>query len=228
MRLLVCEDQKNIATSLATLLRQNNYEVDIASDGEEGQYMIESGIYDAIILDIMMPKKNGIEVLKSVRESGIETPILLLTAKSQLEDKVLGLDSGADDYLTKPFAFEELFARIKVMTRRKSDTIIKELKFSDVSLVQGSASLAGEKSKVELSQKELQLIEMFLSNPNMILKKEVALEKLCGLEKDTTLNNVEVYIHFLRKKIAHISSRVQIRTVRRVGYILEEINDKEI
>lgn len=225
MRILIVEDQKNIANSVSALFKQNMYEVDVAYDGEDGQYMIESEIYDAVILDIMLPKINGIKVLENVRKAGVTTPILLLTAKSQLEDKILGLDCGADDYLTKPFACEELLARIRVLTRRRGGAIIDELTFEDVVMQMNASYVQGSKNKVELSQKERQLLELFLTNPNIVIKKEVALEKLCGLEKDTTLNNVEVYVHFLRKKIAHISTTVHIRTVRGLGYVLEKIND---
>ncbi len=225
MRLLVVEDQKNIANSVSALFKQNMYEVDVAYDGEEGQYMIETDIYDAVILDIMLPKINGIKVLENVRKAGVTTPILLLTAKSQLEDKVLGLDQGADDYLTKPFACEELLARIRVLTRRRAGVIVEELKFEDITMPMNASYVEGGKNKVELSQKERQLMELFLNNPNIVIKKEVALEKLCGLEKDTTLNNVEVYVHFLRKKIDHISDAVNIRTVRGLGYVLEKKND---
>lgn len=225
MRILIVEDQKNIANSVSALFKQNMYEVDVAYDGEDGQYMIESEIYDAVILDIMLPKINGIKVLENVRKAGVTTPILLLTAKSQLEDKILGLDCGADDYLTKPFACEELLARIRVLTRRRGGAIIDELTFEDVVMQMNASYVQGSKNKVELSQKERQLLELFLTNPNIVIKKEVALEKLCGLEKNTTLNNVEVYVHFLRKKIAHISTTVHIRTVRGLGYVLEKIND---
>lgn len=225
MRLLVVEDQKNIANSVSALFKQNMYEVDVAYDGEEGQYMIETDIYDAVILDIMLPKINGIKVLENVRKAGVTTPILLLTAKSQLEDKVLGLEQGADDYLTKPFACEELLARIRVLTRRRAGVIVEELKFEDITMPMNTSYVEGGKNRVELSQKERQLMELFLNNPNIVIKKEVALEKLCGLEKDTTLNNVEVYVHFLRKKIDHISDDVNIRTVRGLGYVLEKKND---
>ncbi|MFI3129588.1 MAG: response regulator transcription factor [Bacillota bacterium] len=225
MRLLVVEDQKNIANSVSALFKQNMYEVDVAYDGEQGQYMIETDIYDAVILDIMLPKINGIKVLENVRKAGVTTPILLLTAKSQLEDKVLGLEQGADDYLTKPFACEELLARIRVLTRRRAGVIVEELKFEDITMPMNASYVEGGKNRVELSQKERQLMELFLCNPNIVIKKEVALEKLCGLEKDTTLNNVEVYVHFLRKKIDHISDAVNIRTVRGLGYVLEKKND---
>ncbi|MFI3168044.1 MAG: response regulator transcription factor [Bacillota bacterium] len=225
MRLLIVEDQKNIANSVSALFKQNMYEVDVAYDGEDGQYMIETGIYDAVVLDIMLPKINGIKVLENVRKAGVTTPILLLTAKSQLEDKILGLDCGADDYLTKPFACEELLARIRVLTRRRVGVIVEELTFEDVVMPMNASYVQGGKNKVELSQKERQLLELFLGNPNIVIQKEVALEKLCGLEKDTTLNNVEVYVHFLRKKISHISDTVHIRTVRGLGYVMEKIND---
>ena len=213
MNILIVEDQVNFAKAVATLLRQNNYTVDVAYDGEDGCNKIARGIYDVVLLDIMLPKIDGIEVLRRVRGAKNETPILLLTAKSQLDDKVYGLDMGADDYLTKPFEYEELLARIRVLTRRRVDVFGDIISFSDLEYCVKTYTLKGKDHQLELTSKETQLVDLFLSNPNVIIKKELALDKLCGIDNDITLNNVEVYVHFIRKKLALLSDKVRIRTV---------------
>lgn len=223
MRLLLVEDEEGFAEALCTSLKMEHYITDWAKDGEEGLAQGLSGIYDAIILDIMLPKMNGLTVLQKLREQGIHTPVLLLTAKSELDDKINGLDSGADDYLTKPFHREELYARLRALTRRQSvNPAPQELAYGDIYMLQGSNELFCKTSgnSLPLNGKEYQLMEYLLRNAGQIISREQIIEKIWGYDTDTEYNNVEVYISFLRKKLTFLKAEATIQTVRKLGYKL--------
>ena len=221
MKLLIVEDEVALAEALSEILKRNKYAVDAVYDGEDGLEYGLTGIYDCIILDIMLPKMSGIEVLKTLRKRHISTPILLLTAKSDTEDKIKGLDSGADDYLTKPFVTGELLARVRSLTRRKGEVVTDEFTFGDIALNKSTFSLSREGQFVKLSLKEYQIMELLIANPKQLIPKERFIEKIWGYESDVEYNNIEVYISFLRKKLSSISAPVQIKTARGIGYSLE-------
>lgn len=223
MRLLLVEDEEGFAEALCTSLKMEHYITDWAKDGEEGLAQGLSGIYDAIILDIMLPKMNGLTVLQKLRQQEIHTPVLLLTAKSELDDKINGLDSGADDYLTKPFHREELYARLRALTRRQSvNPAPQELAYGDIYMLQGSNELFCKTSgnSLPLNGKEYQLMEYLLRNAGQIISREQIIEKIWGYDTDTEYNNVEVYISFLRKKLTFLKAEATIQTVRKLGYKL--------
>ena len=223
MRLLLIEDEEGFAEALCASLKMEHYITDWAKDGEEGLNLGLSGVYDAIILDIMLPKMNGLTVLRKLRQQDIHTPVLLLTAKSELEDKITGLDTGADDYLTKPFHREELYARLRALTRRQTGTAApQELRFGDLYMLQGSNEVYCETtgSSLPLNGKEYQLMEYLLLNAGQIISREQIIEKIWGYNTDAEYNNVEVYISFLRKKLSFLKTEVSIQTVRKLGYKL--------
>jgi len=222
MRILIVEDEVHLAEALAHILGKNNYTVDVAFDGEVGMDNALSDIYDIIILDIMLPKVDGITILKQIRKDGISTPVILLTAKGEISDKIIGLDSGADDYLAKPFATEELLARIRALARRKGELLSEDsLKFGDIGLNTNTLKLSSGKSDVKLTLKESNLLELLISRNKFATSKEVIIEKIWGFDAEVEHNHVEVYISFLRKKLLYLNSKVIINTVRGVGYILE-------
>lgn len=221
MKLLVVEDEVALAEALSEILKRNKYAVDTVYDGEDGLEYALTDIYDCIILDIMLPKMNGIDVLRTLRKRRISTPVLLLTAKSDIEDKINGLDSGADDYLTKPFVSGELLARVRSLTRRKGEVVTDEFTFGDIALNKSTFSLSREGQFVKLSLKEYQILELLIANPRQLIPKERFIEKIWGYESDVEYNNVEVYISFLRKKLSVIGSKVTIKTARGIGYFLE-------
>jgi len=222
MRILIVEDELHLAEALTHILRKNNYTVDAVNDGTSGLDNALSGIYDLILLDIMLPEMDGLSVLKCIREEGISTPVILLTAKGEITDKVKGLDSGADDYLAKPFATEELLARIRSASRRKGEVIANNtLKFGDIELNTSSLKLSTGGKGIKLILKECELLELLILRKTSITSKEMVIEKLWGFDTDAEHNNVEVYISFLRKKLAFLHSSVVINTVRGVGYVLE-------
>lgn len=222
MRVLIVEDEKRIADALGRMMKDNKYSCDVVYDGLDGYLYAESDIYDVIVLDIMLPKMNGIDVVKKMRANKIKTPVLLLTARDSVQDIVTGLDSGADDYLTKPFTKEELLARIRALTRRQGEVIIDELKFGDITLnLSGYNLTCGEKS-IHLGYKEFEILKLLMSNPKIVVQKEDIITKVWGYDSDAEDNNVEVYISFIRKKLAFIGSKVCIGTVRKIGYHLEE------
>jgi len=221
MRLLIVEDEVHLAQALKEILEKQGYAVDAVYDGQNGLAYAKTGVYDLIFLDIMLPKMNGIEVLRSLRQAKTSTPILMLTAKDEIEDKVNGLDSGADDYLTKPFSTEELLARTRALLRRKGEVIDDLVSFGDVSLNVKKNALECASETVKLPLKEFQIMEMLIYNPEQILSKERIIEKVWGGDSDAEYNNVEVYISFLRKKLMCIGALTEIRTVRGVGYALE-------
>jgi DNA-binding response OmpR family regulator len=223
MRILIVEDEFHLAEALTQILKKNNYTVDAVYDGESGLDYAISNIYDLIVLDIMLPKMDGISILKNIRGEGLSTPIILLTAKGEISDKVVGLDSGADDYLAKPFATEELLARIRAMSRRKGEVIVDStLKFGDIELNPSTLKLSTGSKEVKLILKESELLELLISRKNATTSKELIIEKLWGFDSDVEYNHVEVYISFLRKKLLYLNSKTIINTVRGVGYNLEE------
>ncbi|MEN6460712.1 MAG: response regulator transcription factor [Syntrophomonas sp.] len=221
MRILVVEDEIRLAEAIAQIIKQNKYTVDVVNDGEDGYDYAMSGIYDVIVLDVMLPKMNGFDVVREMRRQKNQTPVILLTAKSEVTDKVTGLDGGADDYLTKPFAPDELIARIRALSRRKGEVIMDELILADLELILSNNILQCGNKTVQLGLKEFEIMRILLSNPNTIVPKEDMLLKIWGAESDAEDNNVEVYISFLRKKLAYLNSAVNISTIRKVGYRLE-------
>lgn len=226
MRLLLAEDERELSKALSTILKHNLYTVDTVFDGEEALAYIENGNYDGVILDIMMPKIDGISVLKIIRSKGINVPVLILTAKSEVDDKVLGLDCGANDYLTKPFSIKELLARIRAMTRIKTEAVDSLLKFGNVTLNRVTFELSTAYGSYRLANKEFQIMEMFMSNPKNLVSTERILEKIWGYDTETEVSVVWVYISYIRKKLASINSNIYIKATRNLGYSLEEkVND---
>ena len=221
MRLLLAEDEKELSDALVTVLKYNHYSVDAVYDGEEALEYLETENYDGAILDIMMPKMDGIEVLTRVRKKGNPVPILMLTAKSEVDDKVLGLDKGANDYLTKPFAMKELLARIRAMTRGRQE-VENTLRYGNITLDRGFFELKGPGAMFRLANKEYQMMEMLLTNPRQVIPTERFLEKIWGYDSDAEPQVVWVYISYLRKKLAAVQADVQIKATRNVGYALEE------
>jgi len=221
MRLLLMEDEWGLVEALKTIFTKENYCVDICMDGENGLDYALTGIYDLIILDIMLPQKDGLTVLKELRQAKIETPVLILTAKTELEDKITGLDWGADDYLTKPFQTGELLARIRAVTRRKGEMIANDPSWGDLILRQKTREIICGTASVKLGLKEFLLLETLMVNSRQIISKEQLIEKVWGFDSEAEYNNVEVYISFLRKKINFVGSHVQIKVNRGIGYFLE-------
>ena len=222
MRILIVEDELHLAEALTQILRKNNYTVDSVNDGESGLDNALSGIYDLIVLDIMLPEMDGISILKNIRKEGISTPVILLTAKGDISDKVAGLDSGADDYLAKPFATEELLARIRALSRRKSEVLPDNtLQYGDIELAPSTLKLSKGSKDVKLILKESELLELLILRKNAVTSKELIIEKIWGFDSEVEYNHVEVYISFLRKKLVFLNSDVIINTVRGVGYVLE-------
>ncbi len=222
MNILLVEDEKNLSDALVHILKKEKYSVDAVYDGQSGLDYGMTGRYDVILLDIMLPKMNGYDVLSKLREEKIATPVLLLTARNQTSDKVKGLDLGADDYLAKPFSTGELLARIRALLRRKTDTIItNEKTFLDLTLNVSNFEMTCGDKKIKVSLKESEIMQYFLSRPNFVVTKDELIIKLWGYDSDVEYNNIEVYISFLRKKLAFLCSKVVISTVRGVGYKLE-------
>lgn len=224
MRLLLAEDEKTLSNALVTILKHNNYSVDAVYNGEDAIDYIETGVYDGAILDIMMPKVDGITVLKTIRAGSNKMPVLLLTAKSDVDDKVLGLDAGADDYLTKPFVTKELLARIRAMTRRQAELTDNSLSFGDLKLDRVSFELSSPSGKLPLTAKEFQIMESFMNHPSQIISAERLMEKIWGFDSDSEINVVWTYISYLRKKLKLLQSGVTIKAVRNIGYTLENEN----
>ena len=221
MRVLVVEDEVRLAEALTEILKSQKYAVDMVHDGEDGYDYACSGIYDAIVLDVMLPKMDGFEITRKLRAEGITTPIIMLTARESVNDKIKGLDAGADDYLTKPFIPGELLARIRAISRRQGEVVLDELKFEDISLNLSNYTLDGTGRSISLGPKEFDIMRLLISSPNVIVPKEDILVKIWGTETDVEDNNVEVYISFLRKKLGKLTERVQITTIRKIGYRLE-------
>lgn len=226
MRILLAEDEKLLSDALVEMLTHNNYSVDAVYNGQDAIDYLLNGDYDAAVLDIMMPKKDGISVLKELRAAGFATPVIMLTAKSQIEDRVEGLDSGADDYLTKPFAMPELLARLRAITRRQPELTGTNLEFEDLVLGRADYSLSGPDGSIKLANKEYQIMEMLMANSGKVIPTERFMEKVWGYDSDAEINVVWVNISGLRKKIAELGAHVQIKAARGIGYSLEVKNDK--
>ena len=222
MRILLVEDEKRMAQALCEILRLEKHEVDHYANGLDGLVAIESGIYDIVILDVMLPGMDGYTITKQARSKGIATPILILTAKADLDDKVMGLDSGADDYLTKPFMTRELLARIRALGRRTLGATDGVLSYGDIALDTGTLTLSCTKNgqSVRLSEKEYHILEYFIANSGQVLTREQLAVKIWGFESDAEYNNVEVYMSFTRKKLAFVEAKTEIKAVRGVGYEL--------
>lgn len=221
MRLLLAEDEKSLSHALVTILEKSHYSVDAVYDGQEALEYLESEAYDGLILDIMMPKVDGITVLKTIRKQGNKIPVLILSAKSEIEDKVDGLDAGANDYLAKPFDARELLARIRVITRVNTESNDSLIRFGHVTLNRKTYVLKGEKAEFKLANKEFQMMELLMANPHQVISTDRIFEKIWGYESDTEINIVWVYIAYLRKKLVKMHADIEIKAHRNVGYSVE-------
>ena len=221
MRILLAEDERSLSRAIMALLERNHYSADAVYDGEEALAYLECGNYDALILDLMMPKLDGLSVLRRLREGGNRIPVLILTAKSEVDDKVLGLDTGANDYLTKPFSTPELMARIRAMTRSQTTQATSRLTFGNITLDQTTFELSSPSSSVRLTNKEFQMMELLMRNPRQRISSERFLERIWGYDSDVELNVVWVYLSYLRKKLAALQANIQIKAFRNAGYALE-------
>lgn len=217
---MIVEDEVRLAEALAQILKDNNYQVDTVYDGRDGLDYLVSGYYDVAVVDVMLPHLNGHDLVRQARKQGIDTPLLMLTARTALHDKVNGLDSGADDYMTKPFQPEELLARLRALTRRKGDVILDEISIGDLVLDLSTGYLRKDDRDVHLSYKEFEVMKLLATNPGQAISKDTLLQKIWGIESSAEDNNVEAYISFLRKKLTYLGSAVEITTLRRVGYRL--------
>ncbi|MBQ7411990.1 MAG: response regulator transcription factor [Clostridia bacterium] len=222
MRIIIAEDERDLASAIKNVLEYNHYDVDVANDGESALEMMSNYKYDGAILDIMMPKMDGITVVKELRAGGNNIPVLILTAKSEVDDKVLGLDAGADDYLTKPFVIKELLARVRALTRRTSE-VAQSFSIGNTTLDHQSFELCADGKRVRLTAKEYKLMEHLIRNKNMLLSTEKLMESIWGYDSDAEINVVWVFISALRKKLETIGSNYSIKAVRGVGYKLEEL-----
>ena len=226
MRLLIAEDEKDLADALCVLFEKNQFSVDTVGDGFSAYEYASSGEYDAIILDVMMPKLNGIDVLKRLREDSVSTPVMMLTAKGQKDDRILGFNSGADDYLPKPFDPDELIARVRALLRRSNAYTPDILRFGDISLDTGDGTLKCNNRQVKLSAREYRLMELFMRSPHMVISADRIMERIWGWDSDAETSVVWVHISNLRKKLSSIGSSVSIRANRGLGYALETENEK--
>ncbi len=225
MRLLLAEDEVEMSNALVQILKTNNYSVDAVYNGRDALDYLQSEIYDGVIMDIMMPEMDGIEVLTEARRKGITTPVLLLTAKSEIDDRVTGLDAGADDYLTKPFAMKELLARIRAITRRREDVVDSNITVGNVTLDRLVFQMSTLKGVERLGNKEFQLMEMLFTNPGQIISIEQFMDKIWGYDSEAELNVVWVYISNLRKKLKGLEANINIKANRGIGYSLEVLDD---
>ena len=225
MRLLLAEDEKSLARAVSAILEKNNFSVDVVHDGADALDWLRAGNYDGAVLDIMMPKMDGITVLKTIRAEGNMLPVLLLTAKSEIDDKVEGLDSGANDYLTKPFAAKELLARIRAMTRAQTAQPSSTLSVGNLTLDRATFELKSPSGSFRLANKEFQMLETLMANPKTLVSTERFMEKIWGYDAEAEINVVWVYISYLRKKLAALNANVQIKATRNAGYSLEVIED---
>ena len=226
MKILIIEDEYSLADAISETLKKENFMTNIITDGEEGENEALTGIYDLILLDIMLPNKDGFKILDSLQKAKVETPVIILSAKSEIYDKLNGLENGADDYITKPFHIKELVARIKVVLKRKTD--VKDLsiiQYEDLSLNLRNGKISCQNNEITINGKELELLEILMINKNQAVSREILADKIWGYNSDAEYNNVEVYISFLRKKLKLLKSKVEIKTVRGIGYILEVQND---
>ena len=226
MKILIIEDEYSLADAISEMLIKENFSCNIITNGEDGENEALTNIYDLILSDVMLPNKNGFEILRNLRGERIETPVIMLTEKSEISDKLDGLENGADDYITKPFHMRELMARIKVILKRKTN--IKNtniLEYSDLILDLRTGKMSSNNTEICINGKELNLLEMLLLNKNHIISREILANKIWGYNSDTEYNNVEVYVSFLRKKLKLLKSKVKIKAVRGMGYKMEEEDD---
>ena len=223
MRILLAEDERSLSKALKAILTKSNYSVDCVFDGEEAVSYAMASEYDLVIMDIMMPKQDGISALKEIRSKGNSVPVLILTAKAEIDDKVEGLDSGANDYLTKPFATKELLARIRVLTRQPQSAGDNILKFGNLTLDRGSFELSSPKGKYRLAGKEFQMMEMLMMNPGILISTEKFMDKIWGIDSEADISTAWTYISYLRKKLTALEADVQIKAVRNSGYTLEAV-----
>lgn len=228
MRILIVEDEYSLADLIANRLKKEKYTVDISLDGEDGLYNALNDIYDLIILDIMLPKVNGIEILKEIKNNNVKAKVIMLTAKSELDDKLLGFNEGANDYMTKPFHIDELVARVNVQLRNNKTIGKDTIEFGDIELDLKNSNLIKKDTgeKINIINKEFQLLEYFMNNPNQILSKDLIYDKVWGLDNEAFSNNLEVYLSFIRKKLKLLNSNVTIKSVRNLGYRMEELNEE--
>ncbi len=223
MNILVVEDERNLADAICHILEQEGYNAEAAYDGKAGLAYAESGMYDAAILDVMLPGMDGFSIVKCLRQAQNDLPVMMLTAKTSTQDKVEGLDCGADDYMTKPFEAPELLARVRALTRRKGEMVIDTMEFGDLTLDLGTHDLTCAESSVHLSKREFDVMRMLMSGTGRIVSKQDLLTRVWGADADASENSVEAYVSFLRKKIKHLKSKVEITTLRMLGYRLEVV-----
>lgn len=221
MKALIVDDEVKLADALAELFRQHKILVDVVYDGEDGLYYAQNGDYDVVVLDVMMPRMNGYEVVQRLRQSKNNVPVLMLTAKDDVSARVKGLDYGADDYLTKPFATEELLARVRALARRQSEMIYDTINYKDITLNTSNYKLECGNKSVSLGAKEYEILKLLLTNPTQVISKDTIISKVWGLDCDITENNVEAYMSFIRKKLFYVGSKLNILTKRMLGYYLE-------
>lgn len=229
MRILIIEDEYNLADVVSNRLKQENYKVDIETDGEEGLYQALNGTYDLVLLDVMLPSMNGFEILKEIRENDLELKVIMLTAKSELDDKLEGFNFGADDYLTKPFHIEELIARVNTQLRKNnSKKITDSIEVGNISLnlKKSTITCLDTKEEIEIGKKEFELLEYLMKNKNQIISKDQIYTKIWGLDNEIESNNLEAYLSFIRKKLKLIGANIIIKANRGLGYKLEVENEK--
>lgn len=225
MKILIIEDEYGLADAISEILKNENFVTTIVTDGEEGEYEALSEIYDLILLDVMLPKKDGFEILKSIRNEKIKTPVIMLTAKSEIDDKLQGLEYGADDYITKPFHMRELLARIKAVLKRTNNLDeLNILEFNGLKLNLDTCQMSCENNSITINGKEMELLQLLIVNKNQVLNRELITSKIWGYDSDAEYNNVEVYISFIRKKLKLLNANVKIKSVRGIGYKLEAID----
>ena len=221
MNVLVVEDERNLADAIVNILEDEGYNAEATYDGKAGLTCAKSGLYDAIVLDVMLPGMSGYDVVNKIRHAGVSTPVLMLTARTSTEDKVRGLDSGADDYMTKPFEAPELLARLRALTRRRGDVLIDEIKFADIRLDLNTHDLSCAEKSVHLSGKEFEVLSILMGSSSRVVSKQDLLTRVWGTDGEASENSVEAYVSFIRKKLSHIGSKVQVTTLRMLGYRLE-------
>ncbi len=221
MKILVVDDEVKLADALGELFRRNKFLVDVVYDGEDGLFYAKNGDYDVVVLDVMMPRMNGYEVVERLRQNKKNVPVLMLTAKDEVASRVKGLDCGADDYLTKPFASEELLARVRALARRQSEMVYDTITYKDITLNTSNYTLCCGQKSVGLGAKEYEILKLLLTNPTQVISKETIISKVWGLDSDITENNVEAYMSFIRKKLFYVGSKMTILTKRMLGYYLE-------
>lgn len=222
MKVLIVEDEVRLADALGQIMKEQHYLADIVYNGTDGLYCGLSGEYDVIVLDVMLPGQNGFDVVKKLREAHNQTPVLMLTARDDIRDKVTGLDKGADDYMTKPFVPEELLARIRAISRRQGEVLVEEMTFGDLTLNLSANDLSCGSKSIHLGYKEFEVLRILMNNPGKLISKDTLISRVWGDDSDAEDNNVEAYISFLRKKLSFVGSKAEIGTVRKVGYRLEE------